>query len=111
MDSLFQLPAIIKVLAAFGLILVLSQMRVQLYLALFIGTFILGIWTRLGIFTILKVVGKEASNYPTLALVIVITEILILSNLMKSSGQLDRIVESFRGYSKVCGRFPLHSPP
>ena len=97
MDFVMNIPSLVKVLLAFGLILFLNQTRIQFWLSLFIGTIILGIWTRLGLTTILKVIGKEAVNYPTLALVIVITEILILSNLMKSSGQLDRIVESFQG--------------
>jgi len=110
MDFLFNLPALFKVLAAFGLILFLNQVRVHLSLALFLGTIFLGIWTRVPVISILKVIVRESSDYPTLALVAVVTEILILAHLMKTSGQLSRIVESFRGVFRSQKAFSVSLP-
>ena len=90
-----ELPALIKVLCCFGLILVLNRLRVHLSLCLFVGAVAVGFWMGQSPVQITHGLVASLSSVETLQLVAIICLILVVSQLMKVSGQLDRIVNSF----------------
>jgi uncharacterized protein len=90
-----ELPALIKVLCCFGLILVLNRLRVHLSLCLFIGAVAVAFWMGQSPIQVTHSLLASLSSVETLQLVAIICLILIVSQLMKASGQLDRIVEKF----------------
>ena len=90
-----ELPALIKVLCCFGLILVLNRLRVHLSLCLFVGAVAVAFWMGQSPIQITHSLVASLSSVETLQLVAIICLILVVSQLMKVSGQLDRIVEKF----------------
>ncbi len=89
------IPALIKVLCCFGLILALNRLRLHLSASLFIGTVAVGLWMGLSPARIADSLVDSLSSLETLQLVAIICLILVVSQLMKVSGQLDRIVKKF----------------
>ena len=89
------LPALIKVLCCFGLILALNRLRVHLSLCLFVGAVVVAFWMGQSPIQITHGLLASLSSVETLQLAAIICLILIVSQLMKVSGQLDRIVEKF----------------
>jgi len=89
------LPAIIKVLCCFGLILALNRLRVHLSLCLFVGAVVVGLWMGQSPGDIASGLVTSLTSLETIQLVAIICLILVVSQLMKVSGQLDRIVEKF----------------
>ena len=90
-----ELPAIIKVLCCFGLILALNRFRVHLSLCLFVGAVVVGLWMGQSPGDIATGLVVSMTSLETIQLVAIICLILVVSQLMKVSGQLDRIVEKF----------------
>jgi len=90
-----ELPALIKVLCCFGLILALNRLRVHLSLCLFIGAVAVAFWMGQSPIQVTHSLLASLSSVETLQLVAIICLILVVSQLMKVSGQLDRIVEKF----------------
>ena len=90
-----ELPALIKVLCCFGLILALNRLRVHLSLCLFVGAVAVAFWMGQSPIQVTHSLLASLSSVETLQLVAIICLILIVSQLMKASGQLDRIVSSF----------------
>ena len=95
MQILTDLPALIKVSLTFGLILTASRVKIQLSLALFIGTLVLGVLMGLPFSEIPVLIVKSLVDPMVISLLLIVTAILILSRLMSDSGQLDRIVLNF----------------
>lgn len=89
------IPALVKVLSCFLLILVLNRLRLHLSLCLFIGALALGLWMRLPAVAIAASFLSGISSAQTLQLVAIICLILMLSQMLKSSGQLERMVGKF----------------
>jgi len=89
------IPALIKVLCCFGFILVLNRFRVHLSICLYIGAVAVGLWMGRSPAQIGQGLLKSLSSSETLYLVAIICLILMVSQLMKVSGQLDRIVDNF----------------
>ncbi len=89
------LPALIKVLACFGLMLGLNRLRLHLSICLFIGALTVGFWMGLSPERVAQSFATSLSSFETLQLVAIICLILVVSQLMKASGQLDRIVSKF----------------
>jgi len=106
---IFSLPALVKLVVTFVLMLVLSRF-VPLYAGLFAGTFVIGAWMGLSPADILKVVWGAATSSQTLWLTLIIAFILVLSELLKRSGQLERIVSTFQAISPGT-RFTLAAMP
>jgi integral membrane protein (TIGR00529 family) len=92
-----------------GMVLVLSR-RLPLYACLFAGTALIGIWMGQGVWPVLATTWRETTAEQTLWLAGVIILILILSDLLGKSGQLERIVESFQRVSPG-KRFTLAAMP
>jgi uncharacterized protein len=95
---LFAVPALLKILSVFGLILALNRMRLGLSLCLFIGSLVLGFWMRLTPLAVFQSAFQSLSRLQTISLVLIVGLILVISRLMKESRHLDRIVE---GFSKI----------
>ncbi len=89
------IPALIKVLSCFGLMLALNRLRLHLSLCLLIGAVAVGFWMNLSPGYVTHSLVSSLSSLETLQLVAIICLILVVSELMKASGQLDRIVEKF----------------
>jgi uncharacterized protein len=92
---LFAIPALIKILCVFGLILLLNRLRLTLSLCLFIGSLVLGFWMKLGPEAIIQSVVYSLSGLQTISLFLIVGSILVISRLMKESRHMDRIVEGF----------------
>jgi len=96
----FTIPAIIKVLFVFGLILVLNRLKVALSIALLCGSLILGLWMKLGPGRLLESTFDSLVDLQTISLILIVGIILLMSQLMKESGHLDRIVTTFSALSR-----------
>jgi hypothetical protein len=96
----FTIPAIIKVLSVFGLILVLNRLKVALSIALLGGSLILGLWMKLGPGRLLESTFDSLVDLQTISLILIVGIILLMSQLMKESGHLDRIVTTFSALSR-----------
>lgn len=93
-------PALIKVLSVFGLILLLNRWKSGLSLALLGGSLILGLWMKLGPGPLVESVFGSLANLQTISLILIVGIILLMSRLMQETGHLDRIVTSFSALSK-----------
>ena len=89
------IPALIKVLCCFGLILTLNRLRLHLSLSLLVGAVAVGLWMGQPVLQIGRGLAISFTRMETLQLVAIICLILVVSQLMKVSGQLDRIVKNF----------------
>jgi integral membrane protein (TIGR00529 family) len=94
------LPAIIKVLSVFGLILFLTRTKVTLSLSVLIGALTLGFWMNLDLTALLKSALGSLIALQTITLILIVGFILVMSRLMKDTGHLDRIVGSFSSISR-----------
>ena len=90
-----EFPAIFKVLCCFGLILALNRLRVHLSLCLFAGALAVGFWLGQSPGEMGSGLLASLTSLETMQLVAIICLILVVSQLMKVSGQLDRIVHKF----------------
>lgn len=90
---------LIVVMSVFILILLLNHFKVTLSLSLFIGTIILGILLKLSVWKITISIFHSSLKYETVRLLMIVLIILIMSAMMKSSGHMNRIVETFLGIS------------
>ena len=106
---LLSLPVLAKILLTFGLVLLLSR-KLPLYVCLFIGSVVIGLWMGLGVGSIIGDIWNESTAGPTVWLAVVLALILILSGLLQTSGQLDRMVSSFQAVSPD-PRFTLAAMP
>lgn len=97
MQLFSQLPALLNVSIAFALILIINRLHVHLSLALFLGAITLGVLMGLDPETILNGIWHGLTDVMLLYLLLIVALILVLSRLMRESGQLDRIVTSFAG--------------
>ncbi len=84
-----------KILAAFGLILLLSRTRLHLGVALFLGALVLGFWSGQSPSELAGIALTNVTGWSTVYLVAIIFLILLLSRLMEQSGHLQRIVYAF----------------
>jgi integral membrane protein (TIGR00529 family) len=89
------IPALIKVLCCFGLILTLNRLRLHLSLSLLVGAVAVGFWMGQPAVQIGRGLAVSFTRMETLQLVAIICLILVVSELMKVSGQLNRIVKNF----------------
>ena len=99
-DLILSIPALIKTLCVFGLILVLNRLRLSLTVSLFIGSLALGLWMKLAPWQLISSAWFSLTRWQTISLALIVGFIFIMSQLMKESGHLDRIVESFSRLSR-----------
>ena len=89
------IPALAKVLCCFALILVMNRLRLHLSVSLLIGAVAVGFWMGQSPGQIGHALAVSFTSAETLQLAAIICLILVVSQLMKDSGQLDRIVKNF----------------
>ena len=87
-------------LCVFAMILVLNRWRLNLSLSLLSGSLCLGFWMDLGPAQLAKSALIATTRLQTITLVLIVASILVISQLMKESGHLDRIVEIFGKLSR-----------
>lgn len=97
---MFDIPAIIKIIIIFCLILVSNRLRVQLSISLLIGSLILGLWMGMNPLMWGKAIIAGLSDLQNISLILIVGLILVLSRLMKQSGQMDRMVNTFSNLTK-----------
>ena len=97
---LLSLPATIKILCVFGMILSLNWLRFQLSLSLFIGSILLGLWMNLDLVQLLSTALHSIFSLQSMTLILIVGMILVISRLMEVSGHLNRIVKKFSILSK-----------
>ena len=90
--------ALAATLAAFGLILLLTRLRVPLAVGVPAGAVALGVLFRQGPGQIASMCAAGAVAPQTVGLVVVVVIMLVLSETMRRAGQLDRIVELARAF-------------
>jgi integral membrane protein (TIGR00529 family) len=89
------IPALLKILVVFGLVLGLNRLRLQLSLCLLIGALMLGLWMGMGPLQWFQVALLSMIQLQALSLALIVGLILVLSRIMDSAGQMRRLVESF----------------
>jgi len=90
------IPALIKVLLIFTLVLVLNRLWLQLGLALILGTMAMGLWFGNGATGSLLIILKGVSDSECILLIVAIYHILTLTQLMNLTGQMHRMINSVR---------------
>ncbi|MFH1139421.1 MAG: DUF401 family protein [Pseudomonadota bacterium] len=95
MDYLLHLPALVKMLLAFGMILGLYRFNLHLSAGLFAGSTALGLLMGLSVWETVRIMFLSLLEAQSASLALIVAVILVLSKLMNDSGQLDRIVTSF----------------
>lgn len=98
--EVFKIPALIKVLIIFGLVLTLNRLRVHLSLALLTGSLILGLWMGLGPSSLVTSSIKSITSLQTISLLLIVALIMTMSRIMEKSGHMNRLVKSFSSISK-----------
>jgi integral membrane protein (TIGR00529 family) len=97
---ILSIPVHLRVLIVFGLILILNRLRIKLSYSMLLGSLILGLWTGLCPLELIKSAFQSITRWQTVSLLLIVGIILIISRLMKDSGHLERIVESFGKISR-----------
>ncbi len=89
------MPAIVKILAVFGLVLLLGRSRLHLGFSLLLGALVLGLWSGQAGRALAGNSLRGVTGGTTIYLAAIIVLILLLSRLMERSGHLQRIVYAF----------------
>jgi len=100
MDFLFNISPFIKLLAIFILIIVFIKQRLSLGTALTAGSILLGLWFNLPLLQIGVSVFRSLVADRTVTLCVVVALILVLSHSMEKTGQMKRLLASFKGISQ-----------
>ena len=97
---ILSVPALTKIISVFVLILLLNKLRVHLSLSLIVGSIVLGLWMNIGPLLLAQSIFSTLTSFQTFSLILIVGSILVISRLMKESGHLDRILESFGRISR-----------
>jgi integral membrane protein (TIGR00529 family) len=103
MDSLATWPAVVRILAVFGLILFAIKRRFSLGSAFILGALVLGLVFGLGLVAIMLSIWEAIVHPKTLSLSAVVSLILVLSHTMEVTEQMQRLLERFRGLLRQPG--------
>jgi len=87
---------LLKIGIVFCIVLILTFRKVNLWIALLVGTFLLGILFHLPIQSILKDLFASILDTRTLLLLGAFIAILMFSSLLKETGRMTEILEAFR---------------
>jgi len=100
METIFNIPIIIKIVVVFSLILALIRRKHFLGTALLVGSLLLGVWCRMNAIEIARSMGTTIIQTKTLMLNAIVVLILILSHAMDKLDQMKRLLSSFQGLVK-----------
>ena len=73
----------------------MTQARFPLSLTLFLGSTLLGFWMGLGPVRWIQAATSSLVDLQTISLVLIVWFIMVMSRIMKDTGHMDRVVESF----------------
>jgi integral membrane protein (TIGR00529 family) len=91
---------LLKIGIVFFIVLILTFKRVNLWIALLAGTFLLGLLFRLPFQSIVKDLFISIVERGTLLLLGAFVAILLFSTLLKETGRMEEILDAFRGIFK-----------
>jgi integral membrane protein (TIGR00529 family) len=94
MDFIFQVPYIIRILAALGIILALYRWSKNLILALLAGITVISLWSGHDAVNILRISWLRFSSLDNLLLMAIILQVIWLSTQMKQTGVMQDLVNS-----------------
>lgn len=97
MPILDHIPAIIRVCIAFSAILFAIRKKFSLGNAFLLGALLLSLLFTMPAQNLLLSFGKAVIYPKTLSLALIVSLILILSNSMEQTGQMQRMLEAFKG--------------
>ena len=103
MPDLDQIPAVIRILCVFVLILTAIRKNVSLGSAFIAGSLVLGALFGLGPSTMTRSMWLSLADPKTLSLAIVVSLILVLSHSMERAGQMGRLLDAFQGMLRHAG--------
>ncbi|MDY6973511.1 MAG: DUF401 family protein [Thermodesulfobacteriota bacterium] len=104
------IPAFVKILMIFSLILVLNKHKVPLYMCLLSASAAVGLWAGLTPQETIHLMLARSFSKESLWLTLIIVEVIVLSRLLSEGGQIERIVATFKSIS-LGNRFTLASLP
>ncbi|SHG22899.1 hypothetical protein SAMN02745206_03505 [Desulfacinum infernum DSM 9756] len=90
-------PAIVRVLFVFVLILAAIRKKVSLGNAFFFGALVLGLVFGMPLLDIGRSVLGSLTEAKTVSLAVIVSLILVLSHSLEEAGQMERLLASFRG--------------
>ncbi len=97
MSFLADIPALIRVSLAFVVILLAIRRKLSLGNSFLLGGLCLGFLFVLPVPLMLEAAVKAALEPQTLCLAVIVALILILSSIMEKTGQMQRMLDAFRG--------------
>jgi integral membrane protein (TIGR00529 family) len=97
MSLIDALPAMLRILLVFGLILFLIQRKTALGHAFVLGALSLGLLFGLPLGAILSSAWAAAVLPKTLSLTVIVSLILVLSHSLEKSGQMGRLLDAYQG--------------
>lgn len=100
MHYIINISPFIKVVLVFLFVIVLIRCRFSVGTALTTGSIVLGLWFGLSPLRVGSSIIGSLIAPQTVMLLLVVTLILILSHAMEESGQMKRLLVSFRGFSR-----------
>ncbi|MCD6487013.1 MAG: DUF401 family protein [Syntrophobacterales bacterium] len=97
MSIILNIPAIVRILIVFVLVLIAIRKNVSLGNAFFLGAILTGVLFGLTPDSMLRSAAASIVMPKTLALAVVVTLILVLSSSMELGGHMERLLDNFRG--------------
>lgn len=101
MSFLSTIPAIIRILMVFAVIIVCIHRKLALGHCFSLGSFILGILFGMNPVAILHSAAIALSHPKTLSLAVVVSLILALSHSLEAAGQMQRLLDRFQGLIRI----------
>lgn len=101
MSFLSAIPAFIRILVVFGVILLSIHRKLALGHCFILGAFILGIVFGMYPVAILESAIIALSHPKTLSLAAVVSLILVLSHSLEAAGQMQRLLDRFQGLIRI----------
>jgi uncharacterized protein len=103
MSAIDQIPAVVRILCVFVLILWAIHKKFTLGTAFLAGSVVLGIVFGLDFGAIAKSIFASLTHPKTISLAGVVTLILVLSHSMEKAGQMTRLLDAFQGLVRHAG--------
>lgn len=97
MELLMQIPAMVKILLVFAIVLGALRFKMLLGNAFLLGSMLVGLFFGMAPHAMMRSIIASALMSKTLALAAVVMLILILSTSMELGGQMTRLLNTFRG--------------
>jgi len=97
MHIVAMVPAVLRVVLVFVLVLWAIRKQLSLGNALFLGALVLGAVFGLGPVAMLQSIAGSLLNPKTLALTVMVCLILVFSHSMEAAGQMQRLLDRFQG--------------